>query len=167
LTTPEARHYRNTLGTFATGVAIVTIITPDVNGVDRVMGMTINSFTSVSITPKIVSWSLDLKSERFVLFAGAKRFGINILSVDQHNLAERFFRGDAMLREGETLSHKDEALRLEACLSWLSCQQYQTQTVGDHLVIYGEVEAFDVPFDTGLGLTYFRGRYGQTLSLSV
>lgn len=163
---PLADHlaYRHVLGTFATGVAVVTALTPDPEGRDRVMGMTINSFASVSLEPKLVLWSLGLESERYDIFAGARTFGINILTADQQPLADRFFREYPFVRDGEGLTHADEPLHLHGALAWVKCRQYETRVLGDHLVIVGEVEHFaqsDHHFG-GHGLTYFRGRYGQT-----
>jgi flavin reductase (DIM6/NTAB) family NADH-FMN oxidoreductase RutF len=169
LSDPDRLAYRHALGTFATGVAVVTIPVVDREGHPCVMGLTINSFASVSLEPKLILWSLDLKSERYALFAEAQSFGINILSAAQRDLSDRFFRENPYCREADDLSFADEPLRLKAALSWLKCRQYQTQVLGDHLVIVGEVEAFDQS-ETHFGehgLTYFRGRYGQTHPLPV
>ncbi|WP_246050496.1 flavin reductase family protein [Asticcacaulis tiandongensis] len=156
--------YRHVLGTFATGVAVVTVLTPDPEGNDRVMGMTINSFASVSLEPKLVLWSLGLTSERYKIFAEAKSFGINILTADQQPLADRFFREYPFVRDNETLTHPAEPLHLHESLAWVKCRQYETRVLGDHLVIVGEVEHFaqSEQHFGGHGLTYFRGRYGQT-----
>lgn len=165
---PDRLAYRHVLGTFATGVAVVTIETPDAEGVPRIMGLTINSFASVSLEPKLILWSLDLRSERYKLFSEAQTFGINILTAEQRGLADKFFREDPFLRPEEGLNHADEPLRLTAAMSWLKCTTYQSQVLGDHLVIVGQVEAYDqsdLHFGS-YGLTYFRGRYGQTHSIN-
>lgn len=156
--------YRHVLGTFATGVAVVTALTPDPEGKDRVMGMTINSFASVSLEPRLVLWSLGLNSERYRIFAEAKTFGINILTADQQSLADRFFREYPFVRDSETITHPEEPLHLLESLAWVKCRQYETRVLGDHLVIVGEVEYFaqSEQHFGGHGLTYFRGRYGQT-----
>ncbi|MFT3996322.1 MAG: flavin reductase family protein [Asticcacaulis sp.] len=164
---PDRLAYRHVLGTFATGVAIITAQTTDATGAPCVMGVTVNSFASVSLEPRLILWSLDLKSERYGVFSKAETFGVNILSVQQRELADRFFRENPFCREGDALSVEGEPLHLKAALSWLKCRQYQTQILGDHLVIVGEVDAF-AQSDTHFGehgLTYFRGRYGQTQSL--
>ncbi|MFT4090887.1 MAG: flavin reductase family protein [Asticcacaulis sp.] len=156
--------YRHVLGSFATGVAVVTTLTPDPEGNDRVMGMTINSFASVSLEPKLVLWSLGLNSERYRIFAEAKSFGINILTSEQQVLADRFFREYPFVRDDEAITHPDEPLHLHEALAWVKCRQYETRVLGDHLVIVGEVEHFaqsEQHFGAH-GLTYFRGRYGQT-----
>lgn len=156
--------YRHVLGTFATGVAVITVLTPDPEGQDRVMGMTINSFASVSLEPRLVLWSLDLNSDRYRIFSEAKTFGINILTAGQQDVANRFFRDYPFVRDSETLTHPDEPLHLHEALAWMKCRQYETRILGDHLVIVGEVEHFaqSEQHFGGHGLTYFRGRYGQT-----
>lgn len=156
--------YRHVLGSFATGVAVITVMTPDPEGKDRVMGMTINSFASVSLEPRLVLWSLDVKSDRYRIFSEAKTFGINILTAEQQGVANRFFRDYPFVRDSETLTHPDEPLHLHEALSWMKCRQYETRVLGDHLVIVGEVEHFaqSEQHFGGHGLTFFRGRYGQT-----
>jgi len=167
LNEPDRLAYRHVLGTFATGVAVVTAATTDSEGQPCIMGVTINSFASVSLEPKLILWSLDLKSERYGVFAEAGHFCVNILSAPQRGLADRFFRENPLCRDADELTASEEPLRLKTALSWLKCRQYQTQVLGDHLVIVGEVLAFgqsDTHFGEH-GLTYFRGRYGQTHSL--
>ncbi|ESQ78188.1 flavin reductase family protein [Asticcacaulis sp. YBE204] len=164
---PDRMAYRHVLGTFATGVAVVTAPAQDRDGTPCVMGLTINSFASVSLEPKLILWSLDLRSDRYGVFSDAKTFAINILPVEQQALADRFFRENPYCREGDDLAFADEPLRLKGAMAWLKCSQYQTQMLGDHLVIVGQVEQFDQS-DTHFGehgLTYFRGRYGRTHSL--
>jgi len=167
LSDPDRLAYRHVLGTFATGVAVVTAATTDREGRPCVMGVTINSFASVSLEPRLILWSLDLRSERYEVFSQAEHFAVNILSAPQRELADRFFRENPICHEADKLTFPEEPLRLKAALSFLRCRQYQTQVLGDHLVIVGEVETFDQS-DTHFGehgLTYFRGRYGQTHAL--
>lgn len=161
--------FRHVLGTFATGVAVVTAETTDTAGQPRVIGMTINSFASVSLEPKLVLWSIGLNSERFNIFSEARTFGINILTVEQQALADRFFREHPYVRDEESLTDPDEPLHLKESLAWIRCRQYETRVLGDHLLIVGEVEHFGLSEQHfgERGLTYFRGRYGQTHSLNA
>nr|WP_303649472.1 flavin reductase family protein [Asticcacaulis machinosus] len=143
------------MGAFATGVCVITTC----HG-DEVIGLTANSFTSVSLDPPLVLWCLDKRCERYDIFAGATTFDINILSSDQRDFSDRFARGDAAIGNHEGLLTLDHPLRLKKVIGWLSCTTYDTRAVGDHLVITGQVEAYD--YGAGEGLTFFRGRYGQT-----
>ena len=146
---------RHVLGAFATGVCVITA-----RHGDQVVGLTANSFTSVSLDPPLVLWCLDKRCERYDIFANAANFDINILSSDQRDLSDRFARGQAVIDSHEGLLTLDHPLRLKKTIGWLSCVTHETHTAGDHLVIMGRVESYD--YGAGEGLTFFRGRYGQT-----
>ena len=83
--------FRQAMGLFATGVGIVSVAKPD----GAPSGITANSIVSVSLEPMLVSWSIQNGSSLFDLYAGAERFAISILNVDQRELALRYAaRGD-------------------------------------------------------------------------
>jgi 3-hydroxy-9,10-secoandrosta-1,3,5(10)-triene-9,17-dione monooxygenase reductase component len=158
----EATRYRRALGTYATGVAIVTI-GAEPNGADVLaLGMTINSFVSVSLDPRLILWCVDDASERGKLFALADVFAINVISDVQQGLADRCARRDNYrLTESDAKAGPNEgsAPVVRDALARLSCRVHERHQMGDHLVIVGEV----IDFDTreGEGLTYFRSRYGR------
>ncbi len=145
--------YRRALGAFATGVCVVTV-----DGAAGAVGITINSFASVSLNPRLVVWSLDERSGRGAAFAGAERFAIHVLPADDRELAARFARGLCQLAETEYERTGAAAPRLPGALAWFDCTTHQRLPMGDHLMIVGHVEAFHVR--PGDALTYFRGRYG-------
>ncbi len=154
----DARAYRHTLGSFATGVCVMTVPDPDhVSG--HVLGMTANSFSSVSLDPPLVQWCIDFKAHRYKAYAEAPAFGINILSGRQQALSRRFARENAHIVPDEMLISEIHPLRLRNVAGFLACDVYETRTVGDHLVIVGRVTQFEG--DAGrTGLTFFRGKYG-------
>lgn len=82
----DTRALRNALGRFATGIAIVTAIDPD----GRPIGLTVNSFSAVSLDPALVLWCLDNGSHNLEAFRRASHHAINILSADQQDLSNRF-----------------------------------------------------------------------------
>src|ERR1700694_1175818 len=84
----DARDLRNALGTFATGVAIIT--TRDEGG--RLFGLTGNSFSSVSLDPPLVLWSLSQRAPSLPAFRAATHLGVNVLGTEQHELALRSSR---------------------------------------------------------------------------
>ena len=92
----DARDLRNALGTFATGVAIIT--TRDAAG--RLYGLTGNSFTSISLDPPLVLWSLSCSAPSLSAFREATHFGVNVLAMDQRELAVRFARAQRDKFEG-------------------------------------------------------------------
>jgi len=149
----ETLAYRRALGAFATGVCVVTA---DAEG--GPVGITINSFASVSLSPRLVVWSLDERSERWPAFAGAERFAIHVLPADDSELATRFARGVCTLEPGEYERRDDGPPGLPEALARFECVAHARIQMGDHLMIVGRVEAFHA--GSGDALTYFRGRYG-------
>ena len=154
----DARAFRHTLGSFATGVCVMTIADTDhVDG--HVLGMTANSFSSVSLDPPLVQWCIDFKAHRYTAYAKATRFGINILSGRQQALSRRFARENAHIVPEEMLICERHPLRLRNVAGFLACEVYETRPVGDHLVIVGQVTMFESDI-ARTGLTFFRGKYG-------
>ena len=155
----DARAYRHTLGSFATGVCVITV--PDADHVGgHVLGMTANSFSSVSLDPPLIQWCIDLKAHRCAVYAAAPVFGVNILSGRQKALSHRFARQNAHIVPDEKMISDLHPLRLRHAAAFLACELYDTRPMGDHLVITGRVTQFDS--DTArTGLTFFRGKYGH------
>jgi flavin reductase (DIM6/NTAB) family NADH-FMN oxidoreductase RutF len=153
-TVEDVKAYRQALGAFATGVCVVTADTPS-----GPVGITINSFTSVSLEPPLVLWCLDERSERAPLFAAAERYVIQVLDAGQQAAATRFARGDWALAESE-VRRTGGAPRLAASLAWFACEAERQIQAGDHLMILGRVVAFEGA--PGEGLTFHRGRFGMT-----
>jgi flavin reductase (DIM6/NTAB) family NADH-FMN oxidoreductase RutF len=152
----DVREYRRALGAFATGVAVVTTA----DGCGGVIGITINSFTSVSLDPPLVLWCLDDASDRRDPFVVTERFCVNILGADDSALSDRFAKGEEYRLGPEELDPTlNDPPRLRHALSRLACTVRQRTQVGDHLVIIGEVTEFDA--GEGDGLLYFRGRYAR------
>ena len=150
----DAAAYRRALGTFATGVCVVTADTPA-----GPLGITINSFTSVSLTPQLVLWCLDEKSERWAPFSAAERFAIHVLEAGSQALSNRFAKGVGQLSDGEYLRVEGAAPRLAGAVARFDCRTHDRVQMGDHMIIVGEVEAFEAV--DGPTLTYFRGQYGR------
>lgn len=149
--------YRRALGAFATGVCVMTV-----DGPDGPVGITANSFASVSLQPRLILWSIALSSERMPAFAAAERFAVHVLRADDAERADRFARGDCRLGTDDAARAAGAAPRLPDVLAWLDCSVHARSEVGDHLVIIGRVERFEA--EEGEALTYFRGRYGQATS---
>ncbi len=129
--------FRAALATFATGVTVVTA--RDATGVR--IGLTANSFNSVSLSPPLVLWSLSRSAASMAVFARGSHYAINILAADQRDLAERFaskradrFEGIA-LREGAS-----GAPILEGVAAVFECFNRSRYEEGDHTIFVGEVE---------------------------
>jgi flavin reductase (DIM6/NTAB) family NADH-FMN oxidoreductase RutF len=155
----DTKALRQAMGGFATGVCVITVADPD-HEAGHVVGMTANSFSSVSLDPPLVQWCLDLKAHRYALYSAAQAFGINILNADHEALSRRFARENAHIVPEEGLTDLGNPLKLNGALGFFSCELYEARLVGDHLVIVGEVKAFESD-PAQAGLTFFRGKYGQ------
>ena len=150
----QTRAYRRALGAFATGVCVITADSPD-----GPLGITANSFTSVSLDPRLVLWCLDERSDRWPVFAAAERFAIHVLPAEDQAVARRFAKGVSVLKEGEFVRLGSGAPCLPEALTRLECLTHERIQMGDHMIIVGRVEAFDE--QPGDALTFFRGRYGM------
>ena len=149
--------YRRALGAFATGVCVMTV-----DGPGGPVGITANSFASVSLEPRLILWSIALTSERMPAFAAAERFAVHVLRADDAKRADRFARGDCRLTPEDATFAPGFAPRLADVFARLDCAVHARSEVGDHLLVIGRVEDFDT--SDGDALTYFRGRYGQASS---
>lgn len=146
-----ARAYRDALGCYPTGVALVTVLDEG-----RVRAMTINSFASVSLEPPLVLWSLDRASLRFEPFASAPRYAINVLGADQDALAMACARDDDLERAGgKWTSGKTGVPLVSGALARFECALDAVHDGGDHVILVGRVEAFDRP-STGPALVFHR-----------
>lgn len=153
--------FRAALGTFATGVTIVTA--RDSTG--RCVGLTANSFNSVSLTPPLVLWSLARSAGSMPAFARGSHYAINILAADQRALAERFssksvdrFAGVAF-REGAA-----GAPILEGACAVFECFNRSQYDEGDHVIFVGEVERCEQR-EGAQPLIFHGGRYFTELPL--
>lgn len=145
--------YRRALGGFATGVCVVTAHTSA-----GPLGITVNSFTSVSLKPPLILWCLDQNSWRHDAFAAADRFAVHMLPVEDRELSDRFAWGVCQLSMEEFDNSSPEPPRLKNALTRLECSTANRIVMGDHLTIVGAVERFETR--PGEALTYYRGRYG-------
>lgn len=135
--TVSARHFRDALAQFATGVTIITARAP--NGF---VGFTANSFNSVSLEPPLVSWSLARRSRSLAIFEGAMQYAVNVLAHDQIELARRFSRPHTDRFTGVAFRlGPSHAPLIEGCAAWLECRHHALHPAGDHMLFIGEVIA--------------------------
>ncbi|GBF57228.1 p-hydroxyphenylacetate 3-hydroxylase, reductase component [Candidatus Phycosocius bacilliformis] len=157
----DLKDYRAALGSFATGVTIVTALDSVGNG----HGLTVNSFASVSLEPALVLWCLGNKSDSYELFATCTAYGVNILSDDQTDLAMRFAgKGDQRLASGEYGKLATGSPILPGTIAAFDAKVVERINAGDHLILIGETQAYQR--HDGNGLAYFRGKFGSTAALS-
>ncbi len=133
----SASEFRNALGMFATGVTIVTARASD--GV--LIGLTANSFNSVSLAPPLVLWSLSRLAGSMSAFSTGSHYAINILSADQQDLARQFATKDIDRFAGVAFSRGvGGAPILEGAVACFECFNRSQYEEGDHVIFVGEVE---------------------------
>jgi flavin reductase (DIM6/NTAB) family NADH-FMN oxidoreductase RutF len=156
------RDFRNALGTFATGVVVVT--TRDAGG--DAHGLTVNSFTAVSLEPRLILWSQAIRAASVATFDTATHFAINVLALDQLELARRFARSgvDKFAGMRVTAGHGGAPLLAGVAASF-ECLARQTHHAGDHLLRLGEVLRFQ--YSERPPLVFAQGRYQRGHNLET
>ena len=154
----DSRQFRDALGEFATGVTIICARTGD----GRYVGLTANSFNSVSLDPPLVLWSLARSSASLPSFEAAGRYSVNVLSAEQTELARRFSRPheDRFAGVGYRLGWADAPL-VDGCVAWFECVHHGRHRAGDHMVFIGEVATCERA--KGRGLVFHHGHFGAVV----
>lgn len=156
------RPYRDALGRYATGVAVVTAREAGGGGP---VGITVNSFASVSLDPPLVLWSAARASLRHAHFSVAGAFAIHVLAADQAELAARFSRNGADFA-GIAYSLSETGVPLLAnTLARFECVTETRHEGGDHTIILGRVTRFAAG-PAAPPLVFAQGRYGQLCALT-
>ncbi|MEQ9480598.1 MAG: flavin reductase [Algiphilus sp.] len=152
----DAGAFRKALGSFATGVTIIT--TRDAAG--EPVGLTVNSFNSVSLNPPLVLWSLANNAMSLPAFRDAEYWAVHILSSDQEDLSTRFAkRGENKFADLELETGSGGIPLLPGCSARFQCRTASSYQGGDHLIFIGEVVAFD-HYDNA-PLVFHGGRYAH------
>ncbi|MEC3863148.1 flavin reductase family protein [Mesobacterium sp. TK19101] len=148
-----AQQFRAALGRFATGVTVVTCLSKD-----GPLGITANSFASVSLDPPLVLWSPARTSRRFEAFAGAEHFSIHILADDQGHIGHGFARKGHAFHDGDWSETDMGVPVLDTCLARFDCQKFAIHDAGDHAIIVGRV--IQAMARQGNPLVFAKGVYG-------
>ena len=153
----DPRDFRNALGQFATGVTVVTTRT----SAGEPIGLTANSFSSVSLSPPLVLWSLSLRSPNLPNFLQATHFAINVLARDQIALSQRFSKPMPNKFEGIACTDSASGIPLLTGTSaHFECRTEARHYSGDHVIFIGHVLHYSHADREALG--YYRGRYIST-----
>ena len=152
----DPRVLRHALGSFPTGVAVITTTGPR----GEPVGLTCNSFNSVSLDPPLVSWSLRLASTSLEAFRSCLFFTVNILSAEQNELSSQFASRDAASRfDGVAWTPGlGGAPVLEGCVASFQCEKFAEHVAGDHLLFLGKVIHLQHAGQED-SLVFYRGAY--------
>ncbi|WP_093916107.1 flavin reductase family protein [Sulfitobacter marinus] len=154
--TNDTADLRRAFGRFATGVTIVTVQTPR-----GPLGMTANSFSSVSLDPPLVLWSPGKSSKRHDAFVTAAHFAVHILGAGQHPLADHFAANGEGFDQVEWSVGPNGAPTLAGCLATFYCDTFAVHPAGDHSVILGQVTqgAYDADLNAP-AMLFEQSRFG-------
>lgn len=152
--TIDQRKFRDALGRFATGVTVITTLTSS----GQPLGLTANSFNSLSLDPAMILWSLSKDTPYAKDFLECKHFAVNILAVSQQNLSDQFSKPAGDRFAGVDWRKGVNGMPLIAsCLANFECRNTTCYDGGDHHIFVGAVERFQ--FSDGQPLIFYDGRY--------
>jgi flavin reductase (DIM6/NTAB) family NADH-FMN oxidoreductase RutF len=158
----DTKALRNALGCYPTGIAIVTCR----NAEGRAVGLTINSFASLSLEPPLVLWSLVNRSPSLSAFSQCEHFSVNVLAVDQAELARRFASSAVQdkFEHARAYDSPEGVPLIPASLASFVCAREQLQAGGDHTLFVGRV----LRYYTGAGdpAVFHRGQFTQLSALA-
>jgi flavin reductase (DIM6/NTAB) family NADH-FMN oxidoreductase RutF len=150
----NTRELRNALGAFATGVTIIT--TRDRDGIPH--GITVNSFSSVSLSPPLVLWSSSIFAQSLPAFQESRHFVVNILAFDQTELSNKFAKqSDDKFVDVDHITPESGAPVLIGAAAHFECRNEFRHYGGDHIIFIGHVERF--AYTDRPTLLFCRGKY--------
>ena len=150
----DSRAFRDALGCFPTGVAVVTAA-----GADSHFGITVNSFTSVSLDPPLLLWCMDRRSRRHDVFVKASGFTVSILGTEHKEVSSRLARpGEHSLDDIGLIETELGPPALADSLAVYECAAEKKIEAGDHTILLGRVLRFSRP-SASAPLVFFRGKY--------
>ena len=151
----DTRAFREALGWFPTGIAVMTAVSAETSHI----GITVNSFASVSLDPPLVLWCMDRRSYRHDIFAQATGFTVSILGTGHKDVSARLARPGEHSLDGIALLETELGPpALADSLAVFECATEQRLEAGDHTIFLGRVLRFSRPSESA-PLVFFRGRY--------
>ncbi|SLN66253.1 p-hydroxyphenylacetate 3-hydroxylase, reductase component [Aquimixticola soesokkakensis] len=158
---PEhSRDLRDAFGQFATGITVVTTTTAQ-----GPIGMTVNSFASVSLDPALLLWCPGKFSSRYAAFTAGAPFAVHVLAADQEPIA-RQLAGDGYLFDGLDMALSPAGVPLIAgCLARFECVQHDLVDAGDHAIVIGRITR--AHHEPGEPLLFVSGQYSRRDALSA
>lgn len=148
--------FKAVMGNYPTGVTVVT--TTDENGTP--LGLTVNSFASVSIEPLMILWSIDKNVSSYEPFTKAEKFAVHVLADDQADICSLFaMKGTDRFANCEWKTSEHNLPIISGALGVLQCKTHKTVEAGDHTILIGEV--IDIENYDKDPLLYHRRKFGK------
>ena len=154
-TTIETGDFRRALGAFATGITVITTLGPR----GEPVGLTANSFNSVSLDPPLVLFSVGRHARSLTAFLSSHHFAVNILRAGQEKLSNQFAQSKGeKFKDVDFITWDSGCPILKDALACFECKIRHTYRGGDHIILVGEVLKI-LSDPEGEALLFFRGRY--------
>ena len=149
----DSDSFRGALGTFVTGVTVITTDSPE-----GPIAIVANSFASVSLDPPLVLWSPAKSSKRFEHFAGSRRFAVHVLASDQRDVCAAIINSKTAIKDVPTHRSHCGMPIIEGALATFECNLEATHDAGDHVIVVGRVTK--AHHRGGDPLVFHAGKYG-------
>lgn len=151
----RSEEFKAAVGKFPTGVTVVST-----SHGDKLWGFTANSFTSVSLEPRLISFCLNKEAGSFKVFKETSHFAVSILSSDQANLSAHFASriSDKFKSVEYKIGEYSNAPLIRGAISFVECKKYDQFECGDHFIFIGEVGKISID-ETKSPLLYFAKSY--------
>jgi flavin reductase (DIM6/NTAB) family NADH-FMN oxidoreductase RutF len=159
----DRQEFRKAMGCYATGITVITSL----SAASKPVGMTVNSFNSVSLDPPLVLFSLDRKATHFADFMAASYFGVNILAEEQQPLSRVFSTQGIDRWEGVAYERWETGSPiLPGTLASFDCVTEARHDGGDHIIFISRVLRLGFAPE-GTPLLYYRGKYDQLAKVNA
>ena len=152
----DPRELRNAFGKFTTGVTLVTTVGKD----GKAIGMTANSFSSVSLDPPMVLWCIDKGSDRLGTFEASDHFAVNVLSEKHQDLSNQFAKkGEPYVGDVPHQTWETGCPIIPDAVAIFECDVAARHDAGDHIIYVGKIRRFEIPEGAGGPLVFHQGGY--------
>ena len=147
------KELRGTFGKFATGVAVITFVSS--KGLK--LGITINSYTSLSLNPPMILWCLDKVSDLYQEIINLDNYVINFLSDSQKEVAHLLSQKNDHSLESIDCIQNEKGIKIKNCIGWISCSKDKSIDSGDHSILIANV--IDYSINKGNPLIFWESSY--------
>jgi flavin reductase (DIM6/NTAB) family NADH-FMN oxidoreductase RutF len=148
-----SRQLRDAFGKFTTGITVITA-----RSTDGPVAIVANSFSSVSLDPALVLWSVDRSARRFRYFDAADHYAIHVLGAEQGDLCRQVARNAHVLDDLPHALNADGVPLIDCCLARFECRRVAAHDAGDHVIVVGQIQRTEMR--DGAPLTFFAGDFG-------
>jgi flavin reductase (DIM6/NTAB) family NADH-FMN oxidoreductase RutF len=148
--------FKEVMGNYPTGVTVVTTV--DENGVP--LGLTVNSFASVSLDPLLVLWSIDKRVSTYDIFTKTEKFAVHVLANDQSDICSLFAsKGTDRFKNCDWKLSENNLPIIAGAAGVMQCKTFKTIEAGDHTILIGEI--VDIQSESKEPLLYHKRKFGK------